>query len=192
MSEYQSSQSDWAPETDTETVWVEPEVHVAPPPQVSAPGDQPLRPSPQATWSAPPSPPASSAAWSPPPADRWAPPPQVPPAGPRPRFPLTPAALVALGAVLAGAVAELSFYSYQEVDGIQTDCTYVNVAPLLFGPVAAIAGLIALVRSGRPGRHRTPERIAGLLAVVVGVIHVLGGLDLIGGVTLTLAGNGPC
>jgi hypothetical protein len=126
------------------------------------------------------------------PAQRWAPPATWPPTGTeRARRRPTAAPLVALGAVAAAAVVELSAHTTRTVNGVVTECSYVNVSPLLVGPIAIVAGAIAIGRSGRPDRHRPVEAGLGILAVVLGVLQMLGAFDLLGGLTLTLAGD-PC
>jgi hypothetical protein len=82
---------------------------------------------------------------------------------------------VGLVAAAAGFV-EISFWSSRTVNGVVVECSYTNLAPWVFGPVAIVGGLLAFVRT------RAPRPLA-LLAIGLGVLHLataLGGLDLLG------------
>jgi hypothetical protein len=88
------------------------------------------------------------------------------------------ALIVGLVAAAAGFV-ELSFWSTRTENGLVVECSYTNVAPWIFGPVAVVCGLIALVgrRGGRSGRP------LAALVLAAGLVHVataLAGLDLLG------------
>jgi hypothetical protein len=121
------------------------------------------------------------------------PPGRYPPPRATSGFPLSPALLVALCGVVAGAVFEISVYSSHEVNGVVTECSYTNFGPIVFGPLSVVAGLWAVLAR----RHRPPERQAmelglGLVCVALGLLHVLSGLDLLGGFHLSLDPSNPC
>jgi hypothetical protein len=100
---------------------------------------------------------------------------------------------VALCGVVAGAVVEVSGSSTIEVNGVLTDCDYVNLGPVLFGPVAVVAGLWAvLARKRRPPARRPLELGLGLACATLGVFQVLAGLGILGGVRLSLDAGNPC
>jgi hypothetical protein len=126
-----------------------------------------------------------------------APPPWQPratPPWPAPSSPVAPARsggglgaalIVGLAAAAAGFV-EISFWSSRTENGLVVECSYTNLAPWLFGPVAVACGLVALVRGRRPAHGAAPSptrRPLALLAIAVGVLHLvtaIGGLDLLG------------
>jgi hypothetical protein len=121
------------------------------------------------------------------------PPGRYPPPRPRSGFPRSPALIVALCGVVAGAVFEISVYSTHEVNGVVTDCSYTNFGPIVFGPLGIVAGLWAvLARGRRPPERRSMELGLGLVCVALGLLHVLGGLDLLGGFHLSLDPSNPC
>ena len=87
-----------------------------------------------------------------------------------------------MGLVAAAAgFVELSFWSTRTENGLVVECSYTNVAPWIFGPVAVVCGMVALLSAcGRGGGRRRP--LAGLV-LAVGLLHVataLAGLDLLG------------
>jgi hypothetical protein len=160
------------------------------------PGPAGWAPPPDPAPGLPGAPPAPQAGHPPPLPPHGAPPPGYGAPAPgaaasRSRRSLSPALIVGLCAAAAGGVIELSGSTTTEVNGVVTECDYFNLSPALFGPIAAVAGLLALVRSGRPDRHPERERLLGLLVVVIGVVHVLSAFGVLGGFSLTTADN-PC
>ena len=126
------------------------------------------------------------------PPPRWQPPAPAP--WPAPSSPV-PARSAGLGAALivglvaaAAGFVEISFWSSRTENGLVVECSYTNMAPWVFGPVAIVGGLVALVAlvrgAGRGAAGPSPARLPlALLAIGVGVVHVataLGGLDLLG------------
>jgi hypothetical protein len=96
------------------------------------------------------------------------------------------ALIVGLVAAAAGFV-EVSFWSTRTENGVLVDCSYTNVAPWIFGPVAIACGLVALLggrRRSRPAGGPSPARMPlAALVLAVGAVHVataLAGLDLLG------------
>lgn len=94
------------------------------------------------------------------------------PAGTGRKFPLSTPLMVGMVAAVAGFLVELSFYSKQTVNGTVQECTSVNIAPLVLGPVAVVAGIIAMVRCRRAGKTPMLELGLGLAAVVAGVAAI--------------------
>lgn len=88
------------------------------------------------------------------------------------------ALIVGLVAAAAGFV-ELSFWSTRTENGLVVECSYTNVAPWIFGPVAVACGLVALLRR-RGGRAGRPLAALVLAAGLVHVATALAGLDLLG------------
>jgi len=97
--------------------------------------------------------------------------------------------LAGLIASAVGFVLELSYHNHRTENGLVVECDYHNYAPLLLGPPAIVLGLLALVRSRRPGQQATLEAGLGLLCVAIGVLHVVRGLGV---VDLDLLGQDPC
>jgi hypothetical protein len=89
------------------------------------------------------------------------------------------ALIVGLVAAAAGFV-ELSFWSTRTENGLVVECSYTNVAPWIFGPVAVVCGLIALLGGRRGGGRRRPLVALVLAAGLVHVATALAGLDLLG------------
>ncbi|MQA02931.1 MAG: hypothetical protein GEV07_09480 [Streptosporangiales bacterium] len=112
-------------------------------------------------------------------------PPGPPPAGGwrrfRERVPFSKALLTAVIGAVGGFVLSLSYSATSTTNGVLTSCTYVDAGPLLLAPVAAVAGLVAVVRCRRPGRELHLEVGAGLLCVAIAGLHVLRGLGIVGG-----------
>jgi hypothetical protein len=128
----------------------------------------------------------------PPPPPRYGPPPAY---GPRPGRPVPP--LAAAGGwsktVVAGLVAaalgfvEISFSSSRTVNGVVVECNYVNVAPWLFGPVALVCGLLALLRAGGRGPSAGRDRALGAVCLAVGAVHLLQAAGVV-----ELLSSSPC
>jgi hypothetical protein len=104
-----------------------------------------------------------------------------PAAPPPPRRSYRPSA-AALTAILAGGfgfVCTLSFRSELSIDG-ERSCSGFDVAPVAIGVLAIGAGVATLATRRR---HHQPvvEITAGLVGVVLGVVHVLrGAFDIFG------------
>ena len=152
------------------------------------------RRSPQGGW-APPQP----GPWGPPGAYRPGqnPPGQMPPPPPRPparaRSAPSPALILALCGIVAGAVVELSYYTSHTVNGVVADCDYTNFAPILLGPLGAAAGLWAVLTRKRRAPERQPFELgAGLFLIALGLLQALGGLGVLGGLHLSLDPSNPC
>jgi len=120
----------------------------------------------------PPPPPGSMP--SPPPGPMW--PGPVPPAPAAPR--LSKAVIVGLITAALGFV-EISFSSSRTVNGVVTDCSYLNLAPWIFGPVALVAGITALAGARAAGAAGSRNRALGALCIVLGAVHLLRGLGVI-------------
>ena len=85
---------------------------------------------------------------------------------------------------------EISFWSSRSVNGVMVECSYTNLAPLMFGPPAVILGLVAVVRGRRTEQAGSRAWQLGLLAVGLGALHLL---RAAGAVTLDVLGSGsPC
>ena len=90
----------------------------------------------------------------------------------------------ALVPAVAGFFFELSFNSSQTVNGVQTSCSYFDIA----GPVFAIA-LVVMAVLGLQADRRQPEtaRLGGAAYaiaaayVLVAVYHLVTGIGLVGG-----------
>ena len=96
----------------------------------------------------PPSAPSAPSAVPLPPA--WHPSAPAPWPAPSPAVPVrraawVPRSIVGLVAAAAGFV-EISFWSSRRVDGVVVACSYTNLAPWVFGPLAIVCGVVA---SGR-------------------------------------------
>jgi hypothetical protein len=94
--------------------------------------------------------------------------------------------IVGLVAAAAGFL-EISFSSSRTVNGVVVDCSYLNLAPWLFGPAALVAGAVVLARAVRAEPVAGRDRALGALCVVVGLVHLLGAAGVVG----TVAGS-PC
>lgn len=92
---------------------------------------------------------------------------------------------VGLAAALVGFVFRFSFSSTATTNGVITQCTYYDVGAVLAAIVCfigAVAGLIAWLR--HPAENRlSPALVLPIAAVIalIGVVHVLRGLGMIGG-----------
>lgn len=85
---------------------------------------------------------------------------------------------------------EISFWSSRSVNGVMVECSYTNLAPLIFGPLAVILGLVAVVRGRRSAYAGSRAWQLGMLAVGLGAVHLL---RAAGVVTLDVLGSGsPC
>lgn len=113
-----------------------------------------------------------------------------PPAGPPPRgawgrfrqrVPFSNALLAAVFGAVGGFVLSLSYSASSTENGVMTSCTYIDAGPLLLAPLAAIAGLVAVVRCRKPGRKTAVEVGVGLLCVAIAALHVLRGLGILAG-----------
>jgi hypothetical protein len=111
------------------------------------------------------------------------PPPPAPPVVARRR---NRALIVGLVTTALGFV-EISYWSSSTVNGVVTECDYVNLAPLLFGPVAVLCGLVALARAGRTGVIAGRELGLGGLCVLVGAVHLLRAFGVV-----ELLSSSPC
>jgi hypothetical protein len=116
-------------------------------------------------------------------------PPPPPPPSPGREWALTPLAIAGLAVSAAGFILNLSYSSYQTVNGVQTDCDYHNFGPLLVGPVALVLGVLTLVRARRPGQKPSRELAAGVAVVALGALHLLRGVGVL---DIDLTGSNPC
>lgn len=80
--------------------------------------------------------------------------------------------MVAIVAAAAGLLVKMSFYSSHSVNGVVQQCTSINVAPLLFGPIAAVAGIVAMILCRRQGRKMMLELGLGLACVAICVVAI--------------------
>lgn len=132
---------------------------------------------------------------------RHTPPPpfgQVPPPpgdGPQPGHPVPPPATAGgwsatlIVGIVAAAVgfAEISFSSSRTVNGVVVECSYVNLAPWLFGPVALVCGVVGLARLGRTPMTAGRDKVLGVVCVVLGAVHLLRAFGV-----LELVSSSPC
>lgn len=95
-----------------------------------------------------------------------------PPVPKRRKLPLSIPLLIALVSGAAALGVKLSFYSSHSVNGVVEQCTSINVAPLLFGPVAAVMGIVAMILCRRPGRKTLLELGLGLACVAMCVVAI--------------------
>ena len=91
--------------------------------------------------------------------------------------------------VVAAALgfAEISFSSSRTVNGVVVECSYVNLAPWVFGPLALVCGVLGLVRAGRIPVTKGRDKAMGIICVVVGAVHLLQAFGV-----LELMSSGPC
>jgi hypothetical protein len=119
---------------------------------------QPWNQSPSPTWP----PPAPS-----PPAPGYAPPPRR-----HGRF--SPWLIVGLAALVAASALELSASIEESTNGVVTDCSYLNISPYLFGPLAMLAGLIAVLRRRRQPAREQMHLVLGLVCLTIGTLQLVG------------------
>lgn len=81
----------------------------------------------------------------------------------------------------------ISFSSSRTVNGVVTDCSYFDLSPWVFGPIALVAGAKAVVAARRAGSAANRDLVLGAVAVVVGLVHLLRA----GGV-VDLLSSSPC
>jgi hypothetical protein len=128
----------------------------------------------------------------PPPPPLHGPPPGY---GPPPGRPVAPPAAASRWSktVVVGLIAaalgfvEISFSSSRTVNGVVVECSYFNLAPWLFGPVALVCGLLALTRAGGRGPVAGRDRALGAGCMVVGALHLLQAFGVI-----ELLSGSPC
>jgi hypothetical protein len=125
------------------------------------------------------------APWPPPPPHYGGPPAPYAPASPR----LGKAVIAALIMAALG-FAEISFWSSRSVNGVMVECDYTNLAPIIFGPLAVILGLVAVLKARANPQAASRARQLGMLALALGALHLL---RAAGVVELDLFGGGsPC
>lgn len=87
---------------------------------------------------------------------------------------------------LLGFFLSLSLDNRSSANGVVTQCSHIDLAALTFAAICVVGGL-SLVRSGlwpdnlRRRQVRTWHLAIGVVVAVVGLVHALRGIGIIGG-----------
>ncbi len=99
---------------------------------------------------------------------------------------LSVAGWVAIVSALLGFVFKLSFESTREVNGMQVECSYIDLGPFVAAIVCLVAGIKCFGNRGQPNRSTSLETAAAVIGLAGAVVHLLRG------VLITAGAIGPC
>lgn len=93
---------------------------------------------------------------------------------------LTTLSKIAVGLAIAGFVLSFNMTSSSTINGVYT-CSFIDYGKIIFGGLAIMVGGLGEVSALRLSETRMVNMLASGAASVVGVLHVLMGLGIIGG-----------